>query len=191
MEPRALLDALHVAERLKDETRHCYTSGGRRESVAEHSWRIALMAYFLRDEFPEADMDKVLRMCLIHDLGECFTGDIPTFAKTQRDEEKEENLLLAWVASLPEPYRTEMRALYGEMAALETPEARIYKALDSLEAVIQHNESDIGTWEDHEYALNLSYGEDKVAFSPYLQSLRGAIREDTEKKIAEASGQSD
>ena len=190
MDPRALLDALHVAERLKDETRHCCTSGGRRESVAEHSWRITLMAYFLRDEFPEADMDKVIRMCLIHDLGECFTGDIPTFAKTQRDEEKEENLLFAWVASLPEPYRTEMRALYAEMAARETPEAKIYKALDNLEAVIQHNESDIGTWEDHEYALNLTYGDDKVAFSPYLQSLRQAIREDTERKIAEARGQS-
>ena len=187
MEPRALLDALHVAERLKDETRHCYTSGGRRESVAEHSWRITLMAYFLRDEFPEADMDKVIRMCLIHDLGECFTGDIPTFAKTQQDEDREESLLLAWVASLPEPYRTEMRALYAEMAARETPEAKIYKALDNLEAVIQHNESDIGTWEDHEYALNLTYGDDKVAFSPYLQSLRKAIREDTEKKIAEAA----
>ena len=186
MEPRALLDALHVAERLKDETRHCYTSGGRRESVAEHSWRITLMAYFLRDKFPEADMDKVIRMCLIHDLGECFTGDIPTFAKTQKDEDREESLLLAWVASLPEPCRAEMRALYAEMAARETPEAKIYKALDNLEAVIQHNESDIGTWEDHEYALNLTYGDDKVAFSPYLRSLREAIREDTEKKIAEA-----
>ena len=50
MEARALLDALHVAERLKDETRHCYTSGGRHESVAEHSWRIALMADLLREE---------------------------------------------------------------------------------------------------------------------------------------------
>ena len=80
MEARALLDALHVAERLKDETRHCYTSGGRHESVAEHSWRIALMAFWMKDEFPDVDIDKVIRMCLIHDLGECFIGDIPTFA---------------------------------------------------------------------------------------------------------------
>ena len=85
MEPLALLQALHTAEKLKDTTRHCYTSGGRHESVAEHSWRIALMAYWMRDEFPEADMDKVIRMCLIHDLGECFTGDIPTFRKTAAD----------------------------------------------------------------------------------------------------------
>ena len=54
MRPSELLAALHTAEKLKDTTRHCYTSGGRHESVAEHSWRIALMAFFLRDEFPEA-----------------------------------------------------------------------------------------------------------------------------------------
>ena len=61
MEPEKLLEALHTAEKLKDTTRHCYTSKGRHESVAEHSWRIALMAFWLRDEFPQADMDKVIR----------------------------------------------------------------------------------------------------------------------------------
>ncbi len=186
MEPRALLEALHVAERLKDATRHCYTSGGRHESVAEHSWRITLMAYFVKDEFPEADMDKVIRMCLIHDIGECFTGDIPSFLKTQSDEDTEERLLFAWVDSLPEPYRTEMRALYEEMAARETLEARIYKAMDSMEAVIQHNESDIGTWAENEYELNMVYGDDKVAFSPYLMRLREVIREETRAKIEAA-----
>ena len=59
MTPHELLALLHTAEKLKDTTRHCDTSGGRRESVAEHSWRIALMAFWLRDEFPQADMDKV------------------------------------------------------------------------------------------------------------------------------------
>ena len=93
MEPEKLLEALHTAEKLKDTTRHCYTSQGRHESVAEHSWRIALMALWLRDEFPQADMGKVIRMCLIHDLGECFTGDIPAFDKTAADEVKEETLL--------------------------------------------------------------------------------------------------
>ena len=186
MKPEQLLDALHVAERLKDTPRHCYTSGGRRESVAEHSWRITLMAYFVKDEFPEADMDKVIRMCLIHDLGECFTGDIPTFRKTQADEDTEERLLDQWVDSLPEPYRAELRALYEEMAARKTLEAKIYKAMDSLEAVIQHNESDIRTWENNEYQLNMTYGDDKAAFSPYLQRLRQAIREDTAAKIAAA-----
>jgi putative hydrolase of HD superfamily len=140
----------------------------------------------VKDEFPEADMDKVIRMCLIHDIGECFTGDIPSFLKTQSDEDTEERLLFAWVDSLPEPYRTEMRALYEEMAARETLEARIYKAMDSMEAVIQHNESDIGTWAENEYELNMVYGDDKVAFSPYLRRLREVIREETRAKIEAA-----
>ncbi|MBQ8278340.1 MAG: HD domain-containing protein [Roseburia sp.] len=183
MEARKFLDALKVAERLKDETRHSYTSGGRHESVAEHSWRAALMAYFLRDEFPDADMDKVIKMLLIHDLGEAFTGDIPAFDKTQADEATEEKLLYQWVDSLPETYAKEMRALYEEMAARETPEAKIYKAIDGLEAVIQHNEASIETWIPHEYDLNITYANDKVAFSPYLTELREVIREDTLHKI--------
>ena len=186
MQPRTLLDILHIAERLKDTTRHCYTSGGRQESVAEHSWRIALMAYLLRDQFPGVDMDKVIRMCLIHDLGEAFTGDIPTFEKTVDDERIEDQLLDQWVSSLPEPLRGDMQALYAEMNARQTQEAKIYKALDSLEAVIQHNESDISTWIPHEYDLNLTYGADKAAFSPYLTALRSEIKADTIKKIEEA-----
>ena len=185
MEPLALLQALHTAEKLKDTTRHCYTSGGRHESVAEHSWRIALMAYWIRDEFPDADMDKVIRMCLIHDLGECFTGDIPAFDKTAADEAKEESLLYNWVATLPAPCNTEMRALYEEMAALETQEAKIYKALDKMEAVVSHNESDIATWEPQEYSLNLTYGVPQTRFAPYMQKLRETLKQETLHKMAE------
>ncbi len=185
MEPAALLNALHLAERLKDATRHCDTSGGRRESVAEHSWRLALMAWWLKDDFPEADMDKVVRMCLIHDLGEAFTGDIPSFNKTRADNDREEALLLSWVGTLPEPFRTEMGDLYREMEARQTVEAKIYKALDNMEAVIQHNESDLSSWSENEFALNLTYGEDKAAFSPALTALRRAVREETERRIAE------
>lgn len=184
MEPRKLLDTLAVADRLKDTTRHCYTAGGRHESVAEHSWRAALMAYFLRDEFPEADMDKVIRMLLIHDLGEAFTGDIPSFRKTAANEAVEDTLLKEWVATLPQPYAGEMQALYDEMAARETTEAKIYKAIDNLEAVIQHNESPLCTWIPKEYELNRTYGWDKAAFSPYLTALRQEMLEDTERKIA-------
>ena len=184
MNPTELLSALHTAERLKDTTRHCCTSRRRPESVAGHSWRIALMAYWMRDEFPEADMDKVIRMCLIHDLGECFTGDIPSFLKTDADTEREDALLARWVSSLPAPYCAEMAALYAEMDALETEEAKLYKALDKLEAVIQHNEAPLSTWLPRERALNLTYADENVAFSPYLTALRKAIRAETEKKLA-------
>lgn len=185
MEARKLLDALLVAERLKDVTRHCYTKNGRHESVAEHSWMSALMVYFLKDEFPEADMNKVMQMCVIHDLGEAFTGDIPTFDKTAAHEATEEEMLYSWAATLPEPYASEMRALYEEMAKRETLEAKIYKAIDNLEAVIQHNISDLSTWIPKEYELNKTYGYDKVAFSEYLTKLRDEIKKDTLEKIGE------
>lgn len=185
MDEKTLLDILHIAEHLKDTTRHCYTSGGRHESVAEHSWRLCLFAWLLRDEFPQLDMDKVLYMCLIHDLGEAFTGDIPSFKKTAADSLHEDKTLFNWVSTLPEPYRTDMTALYKEMNALENGEAKLYKALDKLEAVIQHNESPLDTWLPLEYELNLTYADENVAFSSYLTSLRAMIREDTERKIAE------
>lgn len=183
MEARELLNILSVAERLKDTTRHCYTSKGRRESVAEHCWMITLMGYFIKSEFPEADMNKVMQMCLIHDLGECFTGDIPTFDKTAKDEEIEANLLKNWVDSLPENISNEMQSLYEEMEVRETLEAKIFKALDNLEALVQHNFSDISTWAENEYDLNMTYANDKVTFSDYLIKLRDEIREDSIAKI--------
>lgn len=185
MEARELLEAMAVAVRLKDTTRHCYTEKGRHESVAEHCWMAALMAFVLQEEFPEADMDKVIRMCLIHDLGEAFTGDIPTFEKTEENERTEEQLLREWVAALPKVCRDEMTALYDEMERRESVEAKIYKAIDNLEAVIQHNFSDLSTWIPREYELNKTYGDDKVAFSPYLTALREEVRQDTLRKIGE------
>ena len=162
MQARELLNLLTVAERLKDTTRHCYTSKGRRESVAEHSW---------------------IRMCIIHDLGEAFTGDIPAFEKTAEDEKKEEELLYDWVRSIPKSYAEEMQQLYKEMEERKTLEAKIYKAIDGLEAVIQHNFSDLSTWIPKEYEMNQTYANDRVTFSDYLTVLREEIRKDTIEKI--------
>ena len=183
MNARDFLEILHVAEKLKDTPRHCTTSNGRIESVAEHSWRISLMAMLLRHEFPEVDIDKVVYMCLIHDLGECFTGDIPTFVKTDSDREVEDSLLDQWVKSLPEELSKDISALYKEMDAQETKEARIYKSLDKLEALIQHNESPLSTWADNEFDLNKTYAFDTVAFSEWLTELRKEILNDTLEKI--------
>ena len=183
MNAREYLEILHVAERLKDTPRHCTTTKGRTESVAEHSWRMSLMASLLRHEFPDLDMDKVVNMCLIHDLGECFTGDIPTFVKTDADRAAEDALLDQWVNSLPDELSADIAALYDEMNAQETAEAKVYKALDKLEALIQHNESPLSTWSENEYELNKTYAFDTVSFSDWLTELRKAILEDTVAKI--------
>ena len=79
-----------------------------------------------------------------------------------------------------------MQALYGEMEARETLEAKIYKTIDGLEAVVQHNFSDISTWLPNEYELNQTYAQDRVGFSDYLVRLREEMRQDTLAKIEEA-----
>ena len=181
--PKEFLDILHFTERLKDTPRHCTTSGRRTESVAEHSWRVSLMALFLKREFADLDINRVMEMCLIHDLGECFTGDIPTFSKTDNDRINEDALLSEWVSSLPDVLSSELSDLYDEMNAQKTKEARLFKALDKLEALIQHNESPLDTWSENEFDLNKKYAFDTVEFSQWLTDLRNEILSETLDKI--------
>ena len=141
------------------------------------------MAYLMKDEYPNLDMDKVIRMCLIHDMGEAVTGDIPTFEKTEDHRTAERLALNNLLDTLPVPWPAELKVLFDEMEALETPEAKLYKSLDRMEAILQHNEADISTWIPLEYDLNLVYGVEQAAFSPYTKALRQAMLEDTQKKI--------
>lgn len=183
MTPREVIDFLNIISVLKTNTRHCYTQLDRKESVADHIWRTSLMPMLIENVFPDVDMNKVIRMCLIHDLGEAVTGDIPVFIKTESNEATEVLAIEKLLEKLPEDVRTNFRELFKEMSALETKEAKLYKALDNMEAVIAHNESPLSTWLPLEYELNLTYGEDKVAFSEWLKELKDECNKDTLKKI--------
>lgn len=185
MEIRQFLDFINLAEKLKCNTRHSYTSTGRLESVAEHSWRLALMAFLVKDEFPNINIDKVIRMCLFHDIGEAVTGDIPAFEKTRQHKEIESDVVSKLFEGLPEYYNDELKALFAEMEEQKTTEARLYKALDRIEAVIQHNEADISTWLPLEYDLQMTYGTSECSFSEYMNELRNVVREDSKRKVSE------
>lgn len=191
MKPCDLIAFCAMIEKLKCNTRHSWTSSGRRESVAEHSWRLAVLAMLCADEYPELDNDKLIRMCLIHDLGEALTGDVPSFYKTEQNEMTEREAWEIILGSLPEPYATEFRALYEEMEARETPEAKLYKALDNMEAVISHNEASLDTWIPLEYTLNLTYGEENAAWSPYTRELRQYLAEQTREKLEKSEAFND
>lgn len=183
MDQRQLIDFMNKIEKLKCNTRHSYTSSGRPESVAEHSWRLAVLAMLCKDEFPEADMNKVIRMALLHDLGEAITGDVASFYKTDENRRAEAEATEMLLSMLPEPYKSEFRALFDEMAERKTPEAKLLKALDNTEAVISHNEADISTWIPLEYEENLIYGEKNCAWSPWLAEFRKILKEDSIIKI--------
>ena len=184
MSPKEYLAIVHCIAGLKERTRHAWMKSGRQESVAEHSWRMALMAYFLRDEFPTVDLTRVLLMALLHDIGEVFTGDIPTFEKTDADRAREHELRDKWIDALPAPYAAEVRSLFAEMDAMETEEAKIVKALDRMEAVITHNEGDPHTWLPLEYDLQRTYGVKEAAFTPVLKELRAEVNREVDEVIA-------
>ncbi len=184
MKPRDLIDFLGTLEKLKCNTRHSWTSTGRRESVAEHSWRLAVMAMLCRDEYPTLDMDRVAKMCLIHDIGEAVLGDIPSFYKTESDEAAETAAVAQLLTGLPTSLRTEWQSLYAELSALETAEAKLFKALDNMEAVLSHNEAPLETWLPLEFTENLRYGEENVAWSAWTRELKETLNGDSREKIA-------
>jgi putative hydrolase of HD superfamily len=180
-----LLDFLLILEKLKCNTRHSWTTSGRQESVAEHSWRLAVMALLMEPEFPELDMNKVIKMCLIHDWGEAITGDIPAFLKNTSHEEIEDQAIESLVQRLPEKLASSIGALFEEMNQCETGESRLCKALDKIETLIQHNEAGTENWLPLEFELNLIYGNEICDSFPQTKQLRDYVREETKRLIGE------
>ena len=187
MTPEKLISFLNIIEKLKCNTRHSWTSSGRQESVAEHSHRMCVMAMLLRPQLPEVDIDKVIQMCIIHDFGEAITGDIPAFYKTAAHVETEQTAVETLLNQLEQPLKGQLKDLFAEMDALQTPEAKVYKALDKLEVLVQHNEADISTWIPLEYEANLTYGEKEAQCHPYITELKEVIRRQSIDKINEAA----
>ena len=177
MLPRELLDILSTAEKnLKIQPVIVILPKDDMKVFFEHTWMMTFIAFLISEEFTDIDMDRVIKMCIIHDLGECFTGDIPTFDKTNFDEQAEKTLLKEWINNFPLKNSKIMLELYREMEKMETREAKVYKAIDSLEALIQHNLSDLSTWSEKEKLLILLIFEDRVEFSDYFKELRREIK---------------
>ena len=180
MKSAEFIEFLNIIEKLKCVTRHSYTSSGRQESVAEHSWRCAVMAMLCDDEYPEIDINRVIKMCLVHDFGEAITGDIPAFEKTTDHEKAEADAiegLLSMISGTP------LSELFKEMAEMKTDEAKLFNSIDKLEAVISHNEADLSTWTPLEYGLNITYGEKDCEWSDTMKKLRHIVKEQTMSKI--------
>ena len=183
MNQREYIKFLNVIEKLKCNTRHSWTSSGRHESVAEHSWRLAVMAMLCADEYPDLNINKVIKMCLIHDFGEAITGDIPAFLKTDENEKDEEKAIDSLLTLLPVDTKKELSELFVEMKSLNTDEAKLWKSLDNIEALISHNEADISTWLTREYEENLTYGQKNSEWSFWTKELRKEVKQDSIDKI--------
>ena len=190
-ELKNILEVITLAERLKCEMRHSWLTDGRQESVAEHTWRMALMAVLLEPYLDEeVDTARMLKMILVHDLVEIEAGDIPAFQlmtdeakalKQQKELQAIENLR----AQLGNGVGQHVFELWHEFEAKATYEAKVANALDKLEVRLQHNHADIATWLEVEQENVFRMG-DHTGFDSCLDQLKDLIQEQAVQKMEKA-----
>lgn len=182
-----ILTFLRVAERLKTVLRSGWTSAGQRESVAEHTWRLCLMAFVFADRYPEVDFAKLIKICIIHDLGEALGGDIPApeqaVAGAKAPEERAD--LLELVQPLPAYLQRQIMDLWDEYEAATSPEAKLAKALDKLETIMQHNQGKNPA--DFDYRFNLDYGRRYTEGDPLLAAVRALLDRETAARAEQSN----
>lgn len=190
MESKKVLEFVHYVEGLKDELRHNWTSEDRHESVAEHSWRMAMMAIVFAPKLEKKlDMEKVLKMVVVHDLAEIEVGDIPSYM--YKEKEEQEKLEVEAMGKLAERFDDdsvrEIVDLWGEYMKLESLEAKFVKALDKIEVRVQHNESKMSRWNDVEYSRSQYVADKWCEYDNFLKEFNELVKEESKKKIVEES----
>jgi len=178
------LTFIREAERLKSVLRSAYSSTGRQESTAEHTWRLCLLAMVFESEWKELDALKILKLCVLHDLGEALHGDVPAVLQHQTPNKsvQEREDLQTLMRTLPHDLSSAFMALWEEYENATSPEARIVKGLDKLETILQHNQGDNPP--DFDYAFNLEYGRKYMGAHPLLQQIRALVDADTAQRGA-------
>lgn len=180
-----VLAFLREAERLKNVFRTSWTSGGQQESTASHTWRLCLMALVLGEQFPSIDQGRLLKLCIVHDLGEAIHGDIPAIHQDANAPKayQERNDLLTLVSPLPDATRQMIVDLWDEYEAAATAEAKVAKALDKLETIMQHNQG--ANPPDFDYLFNIGYGRKFTDAVPLAAVIRTILDEETAQRAVE------
>lgn len=153
---------LNEADRLKSVMRATtLCDGSRRENSGEHSWHLALYALTLADHAPDGvDINRVIRMLLLHDLVEIDVGDVPIHSangtahastETQRAESRAADRIFGL---LPPDLRDSFRALWEEFESAQTPDAIFAKSLDRVQPVMANLQSGGGTWITYNVTLD-------------------------------------
>ncbi|CAM0116893.1 HD family hydrolase [Rhabdochlamydiaceae symbiont of Dictyostelium giganteum] len=184
-----ILRFLHLAEQLKNELRHSWTSQGRQESVADHSWRMCLLLLVSAPYLtPQLDLLKALKMAIIHDIGEIIVGDLHAFQLMKnpilaQDKKVKESLAMKKIVEPLGEEGIELLNIWNEFEANQSIEARAVNFIDKIEACIQHNEADIQTWTVEEIEGIDEYFSALTPIEPFYQEIKKIIQLETSKKI--------
>jgi putative hydrolase of HD superfamily len=189
MKIQNILQFIHEAEKLKKELRHSWLSDGRQESVAEHCWRVSLMAITMAPQLTKnLDLLKTLKMVAIHDISEVFVGDMPAFSNDrEKHRQFEKEAMAGFLSKHDFPAAKEIFELWEECEAGITLEAKFVKALDKLEVRIQHIEAPISTWNEIEYPRS-QFASDKFCdFNDFLSEFNKLQKAEAKEKIIKES----
>jgi len=135
----------------------------RAENSAEHSWHLTLYALVLADQAgPEVDINRVIKMLILHDLVEIDAGDNPIFGDYDAAEMEAQEQIAAdrIFGLLPADLRDDLRGIWEEFEAAESPSARFAKSLDRFQPPMQNLASGGGSWTD--YNVSEAQIEEKV-----------------------------
>lgn len=140
---KAQLSFCTELEKLKSVTRHNRTLDKRFENSAEHSWQATLVAMLLKEHFDaELNMERVLELLLIHDLGEIYAGDTWVFddSKKNTSSQRELNSINKSLTPLPNDQKENLLHLWNEFEFGISSEARYARVIDALVPLINHLE---------------------------------------------------
>ena len=168
------IDFILEADKEKNIIRQTHLSGhGRRENDAEHAWHMAMMVYLLKEYANEGfDVAKAMMMALIHDIVEIDAGDTyaydPKGLETQK--EREEQAAERIFGLLPPDQGEELKSLFEEFEAGETPEARFVRAMDNFQPLLLNESNGGSDWIEHGVAksqvikrhINTKLGSDRI-----------------------------
>jgi putative hydrolase of HD superfamily len=148
-----IVDFILELDKLKGVTRKVRPLGlDRYENSAEHSWQIALLAASLAPYAdPAIDINRVICMLLVHDIGEIDTGDMMVFVEGGWAERKAAELAAVTriFGMLPEPQGARFMALWQEFEDAETPEARFAHAADRAMPVLLNLANEGQSWREN------------------------------------------
>lgn len=181
-----IIKFLAQTQHLKSVLRHSWTDdAGRQESVAEHSWHMALMAIALAPDLEhKVDLLRVFELIAVHDLGEIVTGDIPAFAARDGKYAAEKEAVEKVTQTLSPERQKEIFALWQEYEERQTKEALFVKMLDVIDVVNQHLVADLSTWSKEEWTFNLNrHSEKYFQAEPSMLALYNSIHDELEKKV--------